>query len=76
MELSFVYKIACLKHPVRVLWLGMNTTHKLPGELCLVSVWEGLLDGEDDAVGDDGEQDGVLKGRPLDQELMGGKLYI
>ena len=50
----------------------MNATHELPGELCLVSVGEGLLDGEDDAVGDDGEEHGVLEGWPLDQELMGG----
>ena len=49
----------------------MNDTHELPGELCLVAVGEGLLDGEYDAVGDDGEEDGVLEGRPLDQELMG-----
>ena len=41
----------------------------MPGELRLVAVGERLLDGEDDAVGDDGEEDGVLEGRPLDQEL-------
>lgn len=27
-----------------------------------------LLEGEDHAIGDDGEQDGILKGRPLDDE--------
>lgn len=27
-----------------------------------------LLEGEDHAIGDDGEQDGVLEGRPLDYE--------
>ena len=48
-----------------------HATHELPSELGLVAVGEGLLDGEDDAVGDDGEQDGVLERRPLDQELMG-----
>ena len=54
----------------------MNATHELPGELCLVSVGEGLLDGEDDAVGDDGQEHGVLKGWPLDQELMGGHVHM
>ena len=53
----------------------MNATHELPGELCLVAVGEGLLDGEDDAVGDDGEEHGVLEGWPLDQELMGACTY-
>ena len=48
---------------------ALLSTHELPGELRLVAVGQGLLDGEDDAVGDDGEEDGVLEGRPLDQEL-------
>ena len=49
-------------------WL---VSYQLPGKLCLVAIGKRFLDGEDDAIGDDGEQDGVLEGRPLDQELGG-----
>lgn len=37
-------------------------------EYGLVVVRQMLLEGEDHAIGDDGEQDGVLEGRPLDDE--------
>ena len=54
---------------ISTLFTAHWSTHELPGELRLVAVGERLLDGEDDAVCDDGEEDGVLEGRPLDQEL-------
>lgn len=37
-------------------------------EYGLVLLGQVLLEGEDHAIGDDGEQDGVLEGRPLDYE--------
>lgn len=37
-------------------------------EYGLVLIRQMLLEGEDHAIGDDGEQDGILKGRPLDDE--------
>lgn len=37
-------------------------------EYSLVVLRQMLLEGEDHAIGDDGEQDGVLEGRPLDDE--------
>lgn len=37
-------------------------------EYGLVLLRQVLLEGEDHAIGDDGEQDGVLEGRPLDDE--------
>lgn len=37
-------------------------------EYGLVVLRQMLLEGEDHAIGDDGEQDGVLEGRPLDNE--------
>lgn len=37
-------------------------------EYSLVLLRQMLLEGEDHAIGDDGEQDGVLEGRPLDNE--------
>lgn len=33
-----------------------------------VRIRQMFLEGEDHAIGDDGEQDGVLEGRPLDDE--------
>lgn len=41
---------------------------ELLGEGGLVVAWQMFLEGEDHAVGDDGEEDGVLEGRPLDYE--------
>ena len=43
-------------------------SYKLPGQLCLVSVWKRLLDCQDDAVGNDGEQDGVFERGPFYQK--------
>ena len=43
-------------------------SYQFPGQFRLVPVGEGRLHGQDDAVGDDGDEDGVLEGRPLDQE--------
>jgi hypothetical protein len=40
--------------------------YKLLGQLGFVSVGQRPLDGEDDAVGNDGQEDGVLEGRPFD----------
>lgn len=37
-------------------------------EYGLVLLRQMLLEGEDHAIGDDGEQDGVLEGRPFDNE--------
>lgn len=37
-------------------------------EYGLVVLWQVLFEGEDHAIGDDGEQDGVLEGRPFDDE--------
>lgn len=37
-------------------------------EYGLVLLRQVLLEGEDHAIGDDGEQDGVFEGRPLDDE--------
>lgn len=37
-------------------------------EYGLVVLRQMLLEGEDHAIGDDGEQDGVFEGRPLDNE--------
>lgn len=37
-------------------------------EYGLVRIRQVLLEGKDYAIGDDGEQDGVLEGRPLDDE--------
>lgn len=41
---------------------------ELLGEYGLVLIRQVLLEGEDHAIGNDGEQDGVLEGRPLDDE--------
>lgn len=41
---------------------------ELLGEGGLVLAWQMFLEGEHHAVGDDGEEDGVLEGRPLDYE--------
>lgn len=41
---------------------------ELLGEGGLVVAWQMFLEGEHDAVGDDGQEDGVLEGRPLDYE--------
>ena len=44
-------------------------THQLSCQFRFVPVGQRAFDGQHDAVGDDGQEDGVLEGRPFDQEL-------
>ena len=43
-------------------------TYELLCQLCFVSIGLRSLDGQDDAIGNDGEEDGILKGWPFDEE--------
>ena len=47
---------------------AVTSPYKLPCQLCFVSIGLRSLDGQDDAIGNDGEEDGILKGWPFDEE--------
>ena len=44
-------------------------TYELLCQLCFVSIGLRSLDGQDDAIGNDGEEDGILEGGPFDEEF-------
>ena len=48
--------------------LAVTGPYKLPCQLCFVSIGLRSLDSQDDAIGNDGEEDGILKGWPFDEE--------
>lgn len=51
-------------------------SYQLSCQLGLIAIRQWLLHGQDHAVGDDGEQDGILKGGPLDEEFGGSSEVI